>query len=180
MLLWESGDVEPDPTGVRVSCYGTGGWYSPMDVFSGASFDPDDWCGAWLAGEQKLHVVRATLAGAYEHAVVTDQGGAVAASPPPPLARTGRTGLVLLSDGASMTLVDVASDETLQAIGYRNGAWDAVWTTLDPVPRLRTRLSGVSIDAATASSSGGSAVIWTQTTTNNYVIAGMLVHPGSP
>jgi hypothetical protein len=73
-----------------------------------------------------------------------------------------------------MTLVDVASDNTVRATKYANGTW-ASWAMLDAVARERKYLSGWSVLAADVAAAGGHAVIWTQPNSNGYEIAGMLV-----
>jgi hypothetical protein len=124
----------------------------------------------------QAHVVRATLAGDYGAAVFAS-GMANGANAPPALARQARSGLVLVTDGVGMSLVDLGMDLGVHRVRYTSGAWAASWDVVDATAKPRSYLSGSSVDAADATQSGGSAIIWTETAASGYEIAGVLIQP---
>lgn len=176
VALWEAGDQEPNPTNVHASVL-QGTWGAPISLFPDAVQDPNDWSGAALrvGGSIDLHVVRARLAGGYDHAV---GAGATPAAPPPTMARTAGSGLLALADPDHLAVVDTAADGSLQLSTWSptDGVWSA-WRALTG-PGVRHYLSGYCPDLSLHPEAGGCAVLWTSPSNAGFQIGGMLVKLG--
>ncbi len=175
VALWEGGDQEPNPNNVHAAVFQQGSWGSPGSIFPDAVQDPNDWDGVALrvGSSFEVHVVRARLAGGYDHALGTTT--ATSAPAPETMARSPGSGLVLLADPDHMALVDTSADGSLQMSKWSQAQWSS-WSPLT-APGIRHALSGYCPDLSAHPEALGCAVIWTVPINSGVQIAGMLVRP---
>ncbi len=175
--LWEAGDQDPDPTNIHFAVLQSDGTWSNADSLfdDSAPQDPNDWGTANLSTPNggEVHVVRALLAGGYEHAfgsTTTGQNGAAPATQ----SRTAGTGVVVLADPSHLAAFDVSAGALVES-RWNGASWSA-WITIAPASTPRTFLSGYCPDLDAHPEAGGCAVIWTTPNTNGSSIAGQLVN----
>jgi hypothetical protein len=149
-------------------------------VFNGTSTTAsyNDWAVCHLA-DNEVYAVRHVLdadagvdgtVGAFQHARFDGTNWQTLGAPPPSLASTSNTGVVLLGDGVrehGMLLVVVGSDDNaLHIFKWVNGAW----ATLPVIPTAgapRHTLSGTGCAGPRAQ------VFWTEGPTAPYTIMGV-------
>jgi hypothetical protein len=174
--LWEGGDQDPDPTNIHFSVFQSGSWTQADTIFDqDGEQDPNDWDSANLSTTNgaEAHIVRALLAGGYEHAYGSGTNGMNAAAPASQTRNAG-TGVVVLADPSHLAAFDLALDGSLTESRWDGSQlqWSA-WTTLAGAGS-RSFLSGYCPDLDAHPEANGCAVIWT-TGTNATAIDGQLV-----
>jgi hypothetical protein len=172
--VWEGGDQDPDPTNLHFAQY-SGSWQKPASVYDDDDEqDINDWDVAALTTTQGVegHIVRALLAGGYEHAYGTGGSGmnGVAPANQP---RTAGTGLVLLADPSHLAAFDITTSGAITTSRWNGTAWSA-WTVVTSATSP-TFLSGYCPNLDAHPGAGGCALIWTQPVTGGFAVAGQLV-----
>jgi hypothetical protein len=175
MALWESGDVDPDPTNVSSSVGSPTQWSPSALVFEASTQDPNDWSACNIG--TTLHAVRHTSAGAWEHRVwsgaladggaVFVDGGTIGA-----LATPAGAGVVVLCDATTVHVFAIAPDSgnPIQTTQWNGTSWSA-WANAVVAGAQRAWLTG------TITPSGRIALAWTETTGSSVAIEGALVAP---
>jgi len=176
LSVWESGDVDPDPTNVSSALGTSGSWSAGSRVFPLSSQDANDWgsCGNGAT----VSVVRHTRAGAWEHRVWSgslDDGGGVAFASGATMAALGTpaaAGAVVLCDGARVHVFAIAPDagNPIRTTVWDGTAWSA-WSDAVAAGNPRTWLTG------TITPAGRVALAWTETAGASSTIVGALVAP---
>ncbi len=168
LSLWESGDVDPDPTNVNSALVVAGSWSPWAAVFAPASQDPNDW-GACGNGAT-VSAVRHTSAGAWEHRLWSgslDDGGAAFADGGAmgTLDTSAAAGAVVLCDGTKVHVYAIAPGpgSPVRTTVWDGTAWSA-WSDAVVAGKTRTWLTG------TITPSGRVALAWTES------VAGELHH----
>jgi len=173
--IWEAGDQDPNPTNLHFAFYEGGNWTSPDSLFDDdAPQDPNDWGLATLQASTgpEVHVVRALLAGGYEHAYGTSTTGQNGAAPPTQ-SRTAGTGVVVLADPSHVAAFDLSSAGELVESRWDGSTWSA-WTTIASA-MTPSYLSGYCPNLDAHPEAGGCAVIWTGPSTDGVGVFGQLV-----
>jgi hypothetical protein len=174
--LWESGDVDPDPTNVSAALGVAGSWSPASRVFAPASQDPNDW-GACGNGAT-VSAVRHTSAGAWEHRVwggSLDDGGSVAFESGAAMSALGTpaaAGAVVLCDGTRVHVFAIAPDagSPIRTTVWDGTAWSA-WSDAVAAGNTRTWLTG------TITPAGRVALAWTESVGASSTIVGARVGP---
>jgi hypothetical protein len=172
--IWSGGDQIPDPTNLHFSEFSAGSWASAFSIFDDAGAqDPNDWGVAALttSSGSEGHVVRALLAGGYEHASGTGGNGSNVVAP---VAQARGMGVLLLADPSHLGAIDVASGGELVLSRWNGASWSA-WTTLAPATP-RAFLSGYCPNLDAHPEASGCAVIWTAPADGGFAIDGQLVN----
>ena len=175
LAVWESGDVDPDPTNVSATLGVAGSWSPESRVFAPSSQDPNDW-GACGNGAT-VSAVRHTSAGSWEHRVwggSLDDGGVAFASggAMSALGTPAAAGSVVLCDGTRVHVFAIApgAGSPIRTTVWDGMAWSA-WSDAVAGGKTRTWLTG------TITPAGRVALAWTESAGGSSRIVGALVVP---
>ncbi|HEX4514223.1 MAG TPA: hypothetical protein VH054_11825, partial [Polyangiaceae bacterium] len=174
--IWEDGAQDPNPSNLHFSVFGGGKWSAPSSVFDKDNpQDPNDWGSANLTTSSTVeaHIVRALLAGGYEHAYGVGTNGTNAAAPPA-LPRSIGNGVVVLADPSHLAAFDVQSGGALVASRWNGSAWSP-WSAAGATS-VGASLSGYCPNLDVHPEAKGCAVLWTTSASDGSSwIAGTLV-----